>query len=107
MTTIITHEVTVGAAGVLLVSTDARYGGVVAGVVGHPDLSTDRCSILRGNLTDAAVSWPPTSASASSRVAPALATASTPPGALAGLVGQNVTLEFKLEYGAVLFAFSI
>ena len=89
--TIVTTPVVVGAAGMVLISADARQGGVVVGVVGDSRRRPDNCLVLRGNLTDTSVAW--------SRGAD-----SSP---LADLVGQNITLEFLLEPGAVLFAFSV
>ena len=84
-----TVPVVVGAGGQLRVSADARHGAVAVGVVGHAALSPQNCAPLRGNLTEAAVAWKADAAG------------------LAPLVGQNVSLEFWVERGAVLFAFDL
>lgn len=92
---VVTTQVQVGSAGTLLVSADARKGAVTVGVVTSPavsKLSAAECVPLRGNLTDGVVSWEKTSVEG-------------PP--LAGLVGKNVSLEFVLQPGAVLFAFNM
>eukprot|EP01052_Picozoa_sp_SAG31_P024096 SAG31_NODE_2026_length_6641_cov_3.312290_7_plen_588_part_00 len=102
--TIFTAPVTVGSSGMLLVSADARYGGVSVGVVAARPikrLAVGNCVKLRGNLTDAPVRWKVAEATATDEL--------SPPGAapLALLVGANVTLEFRLDPGAVLFAFDL
>ena len=118
-------------AGTLLVSADARQGGVSVGVVSSPvikGLSVANCVPLRGNLTEAPVEWKPASTSSSEddkgsegdkgsgarRVVhagaagtAALSGAAAGAGPLASLVGKNVTLEFRLDRGAVLFAFDL
>jgi hypothetical protein len=103
--TIVTTPMTVGSSGRLLVSADARRGGVSVGVVASRPikrLAAENCVSLRGNLTDATVQWKAielrntTSAHVHTEEAP-----------LAALVGKNVTLEFRLYPGAVLFAFDL
>jgi hypothetical protein len=93
---VITTEVQVGSAGTLLVSADARKGSVTVGVVSSSvtsKLSAVNCVPLRGNLTEGAVAW---------KVSPSTA---EPP--LAEFVGKNVSLEFVLQPGTVLFAFDL
>eukprot|EP00729_Bicosta_minor_P008018 gene8018-22214_t len=90
VTSIVTKEVVVGPAGQLLISADARQGAVAVGVVGHPGLSTDTCKALRGNLTDAAVSW--SSITTLPKMDDAAALYMGGGGPLAALVGKNVTL---------------
>jgi hypothetical protein len=93
--TVLTTAVTVGSAGVLLVSADARYGPVVVGVKSPKrhvsGLSVGECVPLQGNLTDGVVEW-------------GGANIGSP---LASLVGKNITLEFVLSPRAVLFAFAL
>ena len=65
-------------------------------------LAVENCVSLRGNLTDAAVQWK--SIELSNTTAAHITTEEAP---LAALAGKNVTLEFRLDPGAVLFAFDL
>ena len=86
-----TVEVVVGTAGQLRVSADARHGRVVVGVVGDKTLTAKACEPIHGNVTEAVVQWSGVGHEAS----------------LGRLVGKGVSLQFKLEPGAVLFAFDV
>ena len=94
-----TANVTVGTMGQLLVSADARRGRVTVGIGGDPSLTPDACVPIEGKVTEVPVRWRHdgnSSHSSSLVLAP-----------LARLVGHNVSLVFKLEPGAVLFAFDL
>jgi hypothetical protein len=88
---ILTTEVMVGTAAQLRVSADARRGAVAVAVVGYPALSAANCDPLRGNLTEGLVTWQGQGGERQ----------------LGALVGKNVTLQFLLQPGAVLFAFDV
>jgi hypothetical protein len=88
---VLTTEVIVGTAAQLRVSADARRGAVAVAVVGYPALSAANCDPLRGNLTEGLVTWQGQGGSRQ----------------LGALVGKNITLQFLLQPGAVLFAFDV
>ena len=54
---IITTAVTVGSAGQLQISADARRGAIVVGIVGSRTLTSDACVPIHGNVTEATVAW--------------------------------------------------
>ena len=87
-----TVEVVVGTAGQLRVSADARHGRIIVGVVGDDTLTAEACEPIRGNVTEAVVQW----SGVGHGAAP-----------LGRLVGKGISLQFKLEPGAVLFAFDV